>query len=100
MSGLDKYLRADETNLNGAWVTVGGQMIADATCRQIEWLTKHYVRKITDSSRPEGWETAYQDPKDGRYWEKTYPQSEMHGGGPPRPHVLTTDEYSRRYGDR
>jgi Immunity protein 27 len=29
-----------------------------------------------------GWRVLYRDPKDGRLWQLSYPQSEMHGGGP------------------
>ncbi|MEI6200518.1 MAG: Imm27 family immunity protein [Enhydrobacter sp.] len=32
----------------------------------------------------DGWDTLYRDTVDGRFWELTYPQSHMHGGGPPR----------------
>ena len=35
----------------------------------------------TDSS---GWDILYKDPRDGRFWELTYPDSSFHGGGPPR----------------
>jgi hypothetical protein len=31
-----------------------------------------------------GWTTLYFDPRDSSYWELTYPQSHMHGGGPPQ----------------
>ena len=44
-----------------------------------------------------GWETLYRDPRDGRLWELTYPQSEMHGGGPRRLHVLSRDEAAAKY---
>jgi immunity protein 27 of polymorphic toxin system len=35
----------------------------------------------TDQS---GWITLYRDKETGRFWELDYPNSEMHGGGPPR----------------
>jgi hypothetical protein len=38
------------------------------------------------------------DPDDGRYWERTYPQSEKHGGGPPQLKCLTFQEASKKYG--
>lgn len=31
-----------------------------------------------------GWTTLYFDPRDSSYWELTYPQSHLHGGGPPQ----------------
>jgi hypothetical protein len=41
-------------------------------------------------------ETLYRAPDDGRYWEWTYPQSEMHGGGPPQLKYLTYQEASKK----
>jgi hypothetical protein len=29
-----------------------------------------------------GWRVLYRDPKDAKLWELSYPNSEMHGGGP------------------
>ena len=34
-----------------------------------------------------GWRVLYRDPKDGRLWQLSYPQSEMHGGGPGQAHL-------------
>jgi len=42
--------------------------------------------------------TLYRDPDDGRYWERTYPQSELHGGGPPELRVLATEDARQKYG--
>jgi hypothetical protein len=98
MSEFDEHLHAHETNLTGNWIVQNGRMAGDITCQRIEWLISHYLRKVADSPKVGAWETVYQDPSDGRYWERTYPQSEMHGGGPPRLHTLTNDEFKRRYG--
>src|ERR1700723_3459159 len=54
--------------------------------------------KIAESTS--GWEALYRDPSDGRYWERTYPQSETHGGGPPQLSTITLDEAERKYGPR
>jgi hypothetical protein len=97
MSELDDDLRAHETDLTGTWIIEDGRMTADVTCQRIEWITTHSLTKVAENHENGAWETVYQDPKDGRYWERTYPQSEMHGGGPPRLRVLTIDEYRRRY---
>jgi len=98
MSEFEKDLRPQETDLTGAWVVQDGRVTADTTGQRIEWLIEHYLSKVADNPSTGGWATAYQDPNDGRYWERTYPQSEMHGGGPPRLHVLTNDEFRRKYG--
>ena len=50
---------------------------------------------ITDG----GWSALHFDPADGRFWEYTYPQSELHGGGPPLMHVLSEAEAREKYGE-
>jgi hypothetical protein len=44
--------------------------------------------------RDEGWTTLFRDPESGTLWERTYPQNQMHGGGPPALEEL--DETSAR----
>jgi hypothetical protein len=88
---------SNETELQGKWVLKKGTVTADDTCRRIELLTTIHLKNIkTDNT---GWNTLYQDPKDGRYWELTYPQSEIHGGGPPRLRGLSKEEAKSRYGE-
>jgi hypothetical protein len=91
-------LGPDEAELTGVWRFQAGRITADATCERIHWLIEHVLRKVADSPGPGAWETLFQDPNDGRYWERVYPQSEMHGGGPPRVKALAVDEAQRRYG--
>jgi hypothetical protein len=43
-------------------------------------------------ARHNGWNALYRDPNDCRYWELTYPEGELHGGGPPQLRCLTADE--------
>src|ERR1051325_8426335 len=89
-------LAPDECDLRGDWlVQKDRSVIADATEERIEWLTKHKLQSIAKDSS--GWETLYRDPRDGRLWELTYPQSEMHGGGPRRLHVVSRDEAATKY---
>jgi hypothetical protein len=73
-------LKPEETDLVGNWLVVEGKVIGDITCRRIDILISDYLEKVAGG----GWETLYRDPQDNRYWELTYPQGEMHGGGPPR----------------
>ena len=35
-------------------------------------------------SIPDEWVTLYRDDSNGSYWLMSYPQSELHGGGPPK----------------
>ena len=72
----------------------------DVTCERIKWLINNYLRKVADSPQWGAWETLYQDPADGRYWERTYPQSELHGGGPPQLRCLALNEAKQKYGLR
>lgn len=88
-------LRPTEADLTGQWAMINGRMLADDTCARIDWLINQGLTKIaTDAS---GWQILYQDPGDGRYWELTYPQSEMHGGGPPRLHYLSDEQAENKY---
>ena len=89
-------LAPDEGDLRGNWlVQKDRSVVADATEQRIEWLTKQKLQRIAKDSS--GWETLYRDLKDGRLWELTYPQSEMHGGGPRRLHVVSQDEAATKY---
>ena len=88
----------NEQILTGRWLVEDGRARADATCERIEWLIAHQLQKVADSPDSGAWETLYRDPDDGRDWERTYPQAEMHGGGPPQLKCLTFQEASKTYG--
>jgi hypothetical protein len=92
-------LRPEETELIGKWIVEHGQTRADSTCERIQWLAAHHLRKIAISKQWGAWETLFEDPSDGRYWERTYPQSELHGGGPPVLRWLSKDQARIKYGD-
>lgn len=94
----NKLLQASETQVIGNWILRDGQPHGDVGCERIEWLIKHVLQKVADSPDGGGWETLYRDPVDGRFWERVYLQSEMHGGGPPLLHVLTKDAVKEKYG--
>jgi hypothetical protein len=91
-------LRPDETVLTGNWIVQNRQVSADATCERIEELISSQLQKVADDPQSGGWETLYKDPDDGRYWERTYPQGEMHGGGPPELRYLATEQAKKKYG--
>jgi hypothetical protein len=89
-------LATEEVDLRGNWlVQKDRSVVGDATEQRIEWLTTQKLERIASDSS--GWETLYRDPRDGRLWELTYPQSEMHGGGPRRLHVVSRDEAAGKY---
>ncbi len=88
------HLTPDEVELKGDWkVQPDGTVRGDETCQRINWLIATQLEKMKVSPKEGGWRILYRDPKDGRYWEKTFDQSEMHGGGPPSLHQVT-DSYA------
>jgi hypothetical protein len=89
-------IAANETDLSGAWEMRGGKLVADPVCARIEWLVSNQLVHLgTDSG---GWDELYRDPDDGRMWELTWPQSELHGGGPPRLTCLMIQAARDKYG--
>lgn len=92
MTGID----AAETVLTGRWLVQGGRTVADDVCKRIVALTKSHLQEVRRDAS--GWNTLYRDPSDGRYWELTYPQGELHGGGPPELRCLAADQAEQKYG--
>jgi len=90
-------LQPSEKDLVGKWITQNGTVQADAACARIDWLLANHLKKVAASKKWGDWETLYQDPDDGRYWERTFPQSEMNGGGPPRLAVLSAEQARAKY---
>jgi Immunity protein 27 len=87
-----------ETVLTGQWILKDGRVVADDVSRRILSLTKsHLVEVGRDAS---GWTTLYRDPSDGRYWELTYPQGELQGGGAPQLRYVTIQEAKQKYGEQ
>lgn len=90
-----KPLNHEETELSGQWIIQNSTLMADQTCMRIDILIRDYLKEIAVSE--EGWEILYQDPADGRYWELTYPRSDLHGGGPPKLTVISSEEAEFKY---
>lgn len=87
-----------ETVLTGQWILQSERPVADDVCKRILALTSsHLVEVGRDASV---WNALYRDPNDGRYWELTYPQSELQGGGPPQLRCVTADEARQKYGSQ
>ena len=82
MTEAHQDLGPDERELVGAWVERDGRRELDDVDRRIFWLvTRRLVPRGVTQLR---WEQLYQDPRDGRYWELTFPEGSLHGGGPRR----------------
>lgn len=66
-------------------------------CNRVDYLTSSYLRRIGVSEERGGWMVLYQDPEDMRYWVLTYPESEMHGGGPPALINVSEEEANSKF---
>jgi hypothetical protein len=91
-------LQPDETEITGAWIREGSNVRGDAACERIEHLLREILQKLGGSKAAGDWEMLYRDPADGRFWERTYPQSHMHGGGPPKLVAVSREDALLRYG--
>ena len=89
-------LKPTESDLRGQWVLLDGRMVKDEVNKRIDALVEKYLKKVkADQS---GWNILFRDPSDGRYWELTYPESEIPGGGPPRLSAIDNSFAIQKYG--
>lgn len=86
-----------ETAIIGSWGNDQGTIKADEVCERIEHLKSKYLVRVGASKEFGDWMVLYQDPKDMRYWELTYPQSGSHGGGPPALFNISKEEAKAKY---
>lgn len=86
-----------ETEIIGRWIAVDQSVKADDTCNRIKRLIANTLEHVAFDPKAGGWETLFRDRSDGRYWERTYPQSEMHGGGPPSLRCLPENVAVQKY---
>jgi hypothetical protein len=68
-----------EKELHGSIILREGELTFDDINKRIsELINSHLIFVKTDKS---GWSKLYIDPDDSRYWELTFPESEIQGGG-------------------
>ena len=91
------HLLPEEVEINGEWIFDGKRVVEDEKCRRIMHLVRHVLRRVAESPRSGSWGILFQDPADERYWELTYPNGDMQGGGPPRLAVISPADARRRY---
>jgi hypothetical protein len=85
-----------KTVIEGHWLFDGKRVTGDEACEQIDSL----IPTLTFlASREGGWTRLFRDPDRTVFWELTYPQSEMHGGGPPRLESYSIEEVRAHYPD-
>ncbi len=90
-----RKLELSEKQLIGKWQITNGVPKPDEISERIDYLISKVLVRF--SSSEDGWSVLYQDKEDGRYWELTYPESELHGGGPPTLTWLSFEEVKKRY---
>jgi hypothetical protein len=66
-------------------------------CREIDRLIAHHLDEVCHDET--GWFILFRDRRDGRLWELSFPQSHMHGGGPPQLTTVDVAEARSRFGD-
>ena len=84
-----------EVNIIGTWQMVNKQIIDDSNYHRIKMLISSYLVQIESSE--DGWEKLFRDPRDSRYWELTYPQSSLSGGGPPSLKCISKSDAKSKY---
>jgi len=88
-------IQPSEIALVGRWEMEDGNPVADTTCDRIQTLMSEHLEEVTADAS--GWEILYRDPTDGRYWELSYPQGHLQGGGPPALNHIPEDQACAKY---
>jgi hypothetical protein len=89
-------LTPDERTLEGGWAEGGLGSVHDGIDRRIFWLVSRRLTLLGVADG--GWRQLYRDPRDGRFWELTFPQGSLHGGGPRRLECVAALVAAERYG--
>lgn len=90
-----KKIEPSETSITGRSILVQGKIVGDESSQRIFDLVNSYLIKLGHDQS--GWDTLYQDPNDGRFWELIYPESELQGGGPPSLVLISKDAAALKY---
>jgi hypothetical protein len=88
-------IEPEETLIVGAWIMRDGQLTEDTEERRINALIQSELKRLASAAG--GWEVLFRDPNDGRYWELSFPRSEMHGGGPKMLRLVGVTEAAQKY---
>lgn len=84
-----------EILLKGAIINHLNSIEYDDVSNRIFSLVENYLVEVkVDSS---GWNRLFKDPRDGRYWELSFPNSELQGGGGPTLQYLLKEEAIVKY---
>lgn len=88
-------LAANERHLTAPWDDALERAIADEMEARIFWLVTQRLEPQTTING--GWDQLFRDPRDGRYWELTFPQGSLHGGGPRKLSCITQQVAAAKY---
>ena len=89
-------LGPDEHLLVGAWVEHDARTTHDEVDSRILWLVTR--RLIACGHAGGGWDQLYRDPRDGRFWELTFPHGSVLTGGPRRLEWVDASVAREKYG--
>ncbi len=92
---MNTHFNKDEKQLVGGYAIINGRVESDQITERINYLTENVLVRLGFSE--DGWDILYQDKNDGRYWELTFPQSALHGGGPPTLTLLNEETLKSKY---
>ncbi len=95
MSDPSLALAPGLTRLAGGWKHEIGGPTDDADAR-IFRLVSEVLEHVATSAQ--AWDQLFRDPRDGRYWELTFPHGSLHGGGPRELAVMDATAAAAKYG--
>ena len=90
-----KLLQESESELIGGIEMIDGRPELDPASRRLAWLVENSLHHVADDAS--GWFSLFQDPRDGRYWERDFPNSGQAGGGAARLTVVSLSAASCKY---
>ena len=93
---MNLQIKPHEKEIIGHHFLYKGKMVADDFCARVEELIENYLEFICKDAS--GWDVLYRDPIDGRYWERIYLQSELHGGGPASLRIVNGQRLKETFG--
>ena len=92
---MHSELQPNESQLTGKWLESNGIVTGDQITERIIWLINERLQRIARDGA--NWTALFRDPADGRLWELSYPNSEWHGGGPPKLAIILPDDAAEKY---
>jgi hypothetical protein len=89
-------LAPSERELVAEWNGTTEGTFSDRVDERIFWLVSR--RLVLEGTADGGWSQLYRDPRDGRFWELSFPHGSLHGGGPRRLSVVSDATAATKYG--